>query len=63
MTACHSIETIVGGFDLNWKGTPMLTVTQKYNVDRFDHVSVSFTSPRTIHIDASFIGIVKKLHK
>jgi hypothetical protein len=52
MTACTYIEKIVGGHDLDWPGTPMLTVKQKYNTDVFDYVSVSFASPKVSHFDA-----------
>jgi hypothetical protein len=52
MTACSYIESIVGGIDLDWPGTPMLAVKQKYDSDRFDHVSVSFTLPTKLHFEA-----------
>ena len=52
MTACSYIESIVGGIDLDWPGTPMLAVKQKYDSDRFNHVSVSFNSPTKLHFEA-----------
>ena len=50
MAACTYIERIVGRINLDWPGTPMLTVKQKYDSNSFDHVS-NFASPRTIHLD------------
>ncbi len=52
MTACNYIESIVGGIDLDWPGTPMLTVKQKYDSDSFDHVAIPFTLPKKLNFEA-----------
>ena len=54
MTACDYIETIKGQPELDWPGAPMIVVKQKYNTNGFNDVSVSFTSPRKLHFDATF---------
>jgi hypothetical protein len=59
MTAGTYIEKVIGGFELDWEDTPMLTVKQKYNTKNFDHASLSFASPSNRHIDPAFVTTIK----